>query len=52
MSGVGEAAGIPPSGASGRLRVVLEHEHEHPSHWVAIGEVAEKLGVERETLRA
>jgi transposase-like protein len=31
--------------------MVFEHEQEYPSQWAAIGTVAEKLGVHRETLR-
>jgi transposase len=31
--------------------MVFEHEHEYPSQWKAIVSVAEKLAVNRETLR-
>jgi len=31
--------------------MVLDHAHEYPSQWKAIGSVAEKLDINRETLR-
>jgi transposase len=31
--------------------MVLDHQHEYPSQWKAIGSVAEKLDINRETLR-
>jgi transposase-like protein len=31
--------------------MVLEHQHEYPSQWKAICSIAEKLDVNRETLR-
>ena len=33
------------------VRMVFEHQHEYPSQWKAIGSIAEKLDVNRETLR-
>jgi transposase len=33
------------------VRMVLDHAHEYPSQWKAIGSVAEKLDINRETLR-
>lgn len=33
------------------VRMVFEHQHEYPSQWKAIGSVAEKLDINRETLR-
>lgn len=33
------------------VRMVLEHQHEYPSQWKAICSVADKLDVNRETLR-
>ncbi len=34
------------------VRLVLDHEHNHPSQWAAIRSVAEKIGCTAETLRA
>ncbi len=33
------------------VRLVLDHEHNHPSHWAAIRSVAEKIGCTAQTLR-
>ena len=33
------------------VRLVLEHQHEHPSQWAAIRSIAEKIGCTTETLR-
>lgn len=33
------------------VRMVFEHEHEHPSQWATIRSVAEKIGCTAETLR-
>lgn len=33
------------------VRMVFEHQHEYPSQWKAILSVAEKLDLNRETLR-
>lgn len=33
------------------VRMVQEHAQEYPSQWAAITSVAEKIGVNRETLR-
>jgi transposase len=33
------------------VRLVQEHEHEHPSQWATICSVAEKIGCSAETLR-
>ena len=33
------------------VRLVLDHQGEYPSQWAAIGSVAEKLSINRETLR-
>ncbi len=33
------------------VRMVFEHEHEHPSQWAAILSIAEKIGCSGETLR-
>lgn len=33
------------------VRMVLEHEREHPSQWAAIRSISEKIGCTAETLR-
>ena len=33
------------------VRMVFEHQHEHPSQWKAIESIAQKLDIHRETLR-
>ena len=33
------------------VRMVFEHQHEYPSQWKAICSIAEKLDINRETLR-
>jgi transposase len=33
------------------VRLVLEHQDEHPSQWAAICSIAHKFGVSAETLR-
>lgn len=33
------------------VRMVREHEHEHPSQWSAIRSVSDKIGCTAETLR-
>jgi transposase len=33
------------------VRMVREHENEHPSQWAAITSIAEKIGCSGETLR-
>ena len=33
------------------VRMVLEHQDEHPSQWAAISPIAHKVGVSSETLR-
>lgn len=32
------------------VRMVLEHQHEHPSQWAAIGSIAGKIGCTPQTL--
>jgi transposase-like protein len=34
------------------IRMVFEHEHDHPSQWAAIRSIAEKIGCTAETLRS
>jgi len=33
------------------VRMVVEHQGEHPSQWAAIGSIAAKIGCSAETLR-
>jgi transposase len=33
------------------VRMVFDHQHEYPSQWKAIESIAEKLNVNRESLR-
>ena len=33
------------------VRLVVEHQGEHPSQWAAIGSIAAKIGCSAETLR-
>jgi transposase len=33
------------------VRMVLEHQDEHPSQWAAICSIAAKFGISHETLR-
>ena len=33
------------------VRMVLEHQHEHPSQWAAILSISSKIGCTAETLR-
>jgi transposase-like protein len=34
------------------VRLVFDHEHDHPSQWATIRSVAEKIGCTAETLRS
>jgi transposase len=33
------------------VRMVFEHQDEHPSQWAAIGSIAQRFGISHETLR-
>ena len=51
MSGVGRGGRYPVELRERAVRMVFEHQGEYPSQWKAIGSVAEKLDVHKETLR-
>jgi transposase len=41
----------PPELRERAVRLVFEHQDEHPSQWAAISSIAHKFGVSAETLR-
>jgi transposase len=51
MSGVGKGKRYPTELGERAVRMVFEHEGEYPSQWKAIVSIAEKLDVNRESLR-
>jgi transposase len=51
MSSLPKGHKHPPELRERAVRMVLEHQHEYPSQWKAICSIAEKLDVNRETLR-
>ena len=48
---MGRASRYSPEVRERGVRMVLEHQHEHPSQWAAIRSIASKLGCTAETLR-
>ena len=44
-------AAVSAGGAERAVRMVFEQPHEYPSQWKAIESIAEKLSLNRETLR-
>jgi transposase len=48
---VGKGGRYPDELRERAIRMVFEHEHEYPSQWKAIESIAEKLDINRETLR-
>jgi transposase len=51
MSGVGKGGRYPAEVRERAIRMVFEHQDEYPSQWKAIVSIAEKIDVNRETLR-
>jgi transposase len=51
MTGVRKGAKYPAELRERAVRMVFEHQGEHPSQWKAICSIAESLGVHRESLR-
>ena len=51
MSGVGKGGRYPDELRERAVRMVFDHAHEYPSQWKAIESIAEKLSINRETLR-
>ena len=51
MSGVGKGGRYPDEVRERAIRMVFEHQREYPSQWKAIVSIAEKIDVNRETLR-
>ena len=51
MSGAKRVSRYPVEVRERAVRMVFEHQHEYPSQWKAIESIAEKLSINRETLR-
>ena len=49
--GHGEIEPVFTGSPGGAVRLVLEHQGEHPSQWAAIESIAGKIGCTAETLR-
>jgi transposase-like protein len=47
----GTRGGFSPEVRERAVRMVLEHQAEHPSQWAAISSIAAKIGCTPETLR-
>ena len=51
MSGAKRVGRYPDEMRERAVRMLFEHQHEYPSQWKAIESIAEKLDINRETLR-
>ena len=51
MSGVGKGGRYPDELRQRATRMVFDHAHEYPSQWKTVCSVADKLDLNRETLR-
>ena len=51
MTGVGRGGRYPDELRERAVRMVFEHQDDHPSQWKAILAIGERLGINREALR-